>query len=80
MKKQLLNRRKFNGLCAALGSSLPTVNTTIAALSSAPAFAAAPGAASNGARRSVKFRDGVVAPALGQGSARLASGETPASC
>ena len=77
MKKQLLNRRKFNGLCAALGSSLPTVSTTIAALSSAPAFAAAPGAASNGARRTVKFRDGIIVPALGQGSARLGQGRRP---
>ena len=61
MKKRLLSRRKFDGLCAALGSSLPIVSTTIAALSSASAFAAAPGAASNGARRTVKFYDGVVA-------------------
>ena len=80
MKKQLLNRREFNGLCAALGSSLPTVSTTIAALSSAPAFAAAPGAASNGARRTVKFRDGTIVPALGQGSAESRTGETSGSC
>jgi hypothetical protein len=58
-------------------ASLPTVNTTIAALSSAPAFAAAPGVASNGTRRSVKFRDGVVAPALGQGTGGLAQGRRP---
>ena len=77
MKKQLLSRRKFNGLCAALGSSLPTLSTTIAALSSASAFAAAPGAASNGARRTVKFRDGTVVPALGQGSGGLAQGRHP---
>ena len=77
MKKRLLSRRKFDGLCAALGSSLPIVSTTIAALSSASAFAAAPGAASNGARRTVKFYDGVVAPALGQGSAQLGVGRRP---
>ena len=77
MKKQWLSRREFNGLCAALGSSLPTVSAIIAALSSASAFAAAPGAASNGASRTVKFRDGVVAPALGQGSAQLGVGRRP---
>src|SRR5260370_22263221 len=77
MKKQLLSRREFDGLCAALGSSLPTVSTTIAALSSASAFAAAPGAASNGARRTVKFRDGTIVPALGLGSGGLAQGRRP---
>ena len=77
MKKQWLSRREFNGLCAALGSSLPTVSAIIAALSSASAFAAAPSAASNGASRTVKFRDGVVAPALGQGSAQLGVGRRP---
>src|SRR5215831_15751588 len=77
MKKQLLSRREFNGLCAALGSSLSTVSTTIAALSSASAFAAASGAASNGARRTVKFRDGTIVPALGLGSAGLAQGKRP---
>src|SRR5262245_7986344 len=71
MKKQLLSRREFNGLCAALGSSLPTVGTTIAALSSASAFAAAPGASSNSERHTVKFRDGTIVPALGLGSAGL---------
>jgi diketogulonate reductase-like aldo/keto reductase len=77
MKKQLLSRREFNGLCAALSSSLPTVNTTIASLSSASAFAAVPGAASNGARRTVKFRDGTIVPALGLGSGGLAQGRRP---
>ena len=75
MKKQLLNRREFNGLCAALGSSLPAASTTIAALSSASAFGAATGAASNGAGRTVKFRDGIIVPALGQGSLILAQGK-----
>ena len=74
MKKQLLSRREFNGLCAAFSSALPTIGTSIASLSSASAFAAAPGAASNGAKRTVKFRDGVLAPALGQGSAQLGVG------
>jgi len=74
MHKQLLSRREFNGLCAAVGSSLPAVSTMIAALSSASALAAATGAASNGAGRTVKFRDGTTVPALGQGSWHLAQG------
>jgi diketogulonate reductase-like aldo/keto reductase len=77
MNKQLLSRRKFNGLCAALGSSLPAVSAMFAALSSASALTAATGAASNGAGRTVKFHDGTIVPALGQGSARLAQGRHP---
>src|SRR5436190_13351358 len=77
MNQQLLSRREFNGLCSALGSSLATVSATIAALPSASAFAAVPGAASNSARRTVKFRDGTVVPALGLGSGGLAQGRRP---
>src|SRR6266550_4253198 len=68
MNKQLLNRREFNGLCVALGSSFFSVGTMIMALSSASARAATP---------MVKFRDGTIAPALGQGSANLAQGRHP---
>ena len=64
MNQQLLSRREFNGLCAAL----PAVSATIVALSSTSAFAADTGAASNGAGRTVKFPDGTIVPALGQGS------------
>jgi diketogulonate reductase-like aldo/keto reductase len=77
MNRQLLNRREFNGFCAALGSSLPGVGATFAALSGASALAAATGVASNGAARTVKFRDGTVVAALGQGSWRLAQGRHP---
>src|SRR5450830_301281 len=77
MNKQLLSRREFNGLCAALGTSLPTVSATFAALSSASALAAATGATSNGVGRTVKFLDGTIVPALGQGSAQLAQGRHP---
>jgi diketogulonate reductase-like aldo/keto reductase len=72
MNKQLLSRRQFNRLCAALASSLPAVSTTIAGLSSVSAFAFAPGA-----RRTVKFIDGTIVPALGQGTAGLAEGRRP---
>jgi diketogulonate reductase-like aldo/keto reductase len=62
----MLNRREFGGLCVAL-SSLGTS-------SSALAF----DAASTSAGRTVKFRDGAVVPALGQGSWHLAQGRHPA--
>ena len=63
---RLLNRREFNGLCVALGSfATPT---------GAAALDAAAGAALTGAGRTVKFRDGTVVPALGQGSAGLGKG------
>jgi diketogulonate reductase-like aldo/keto reductase len=68
MNKQLLNRREFNGLCVALGSSLSSGGTMIVALSSASARAATP---------TVKFPDGTIVSALGQGSAGLAQGRHP---
>src|SRR6266849_8049604 len=68
MNKQLLNRREFNGLCVALGSSFFSVCTMVVALSSAAARAATP---------TVKFHDGTIVPALGQGSANLAQGRRP---
>ena len=61
----LLSRREFTGLSAAVGSFVTS--------SGALALDAAPGVA-----RTVKFRDGTVVPALGQGSARLAQGRHPA--
>src|SRR5450759_3298360 len=74
--KQLLNRREFSGLCAALSASLPAVSAMIAALTGASALAAT-GAAPNGAGRTVKFHDGTIVPALGQGSWHLAQGKHP---
>jgi diketogulonate reductase-like aldo/keto reductase len=65
---KVLNRRDFNGLCVALGSSLSSVGTMSVALSSASARAAS---------LTVKFRDGTMVPALGQGSANLAQGRYP---
>ena len=62
-----LNRREFNGLCAAFGS--------FATASGASALDAASGAAPTG--RTVKFRDGTVVSALGQGSAGLGKGKHP---
>ena len=57
MSKQRLSRRQFNRLCAAVGSSLSAISATVA-LPGAPAF-------------EVKFRDGTIVPALGQGSMRV---------
>jgi Aldo/keto reductase family len=68
MNKQLLNRRQFNGLCVTLGSSFYSVGTMVVALSSASTRAATP---------TVKFADGTIVPALGQGSAGLAQGRHP---
>ncbi len=64
-----LTRREFNGLCLTLG--------WFAAPTRAAALEAVTGAASNGAGRTVRFRDGSVVPALGQGSARLGKGKHP---
>jgi diketogulonate reductase-like aldo/keto reductase len=65
----LLNRREFNALCVAL-SSLVT--------SSGASALDATGVVSTSAERTVKFRDGTVVPALGQGSWHLAQGRHPA--
>jgi diketogulonate reductase-like aldo/keto reductase len=67
MNEQLLNRREFNRLWVTLGSSLASVGT-IGTLSSESARAATP---------TVKFPDGTIIPALGQGSAGLAQGRHP---
>jgi diketogulonate reductase-like aldo/keto reductase len=77
MNKQLLSRREFNRLCAAVGSSLPACSAMIAALSSVSALAAATSAASNSVGRTVKFHDGTIVPALGQGSWHLGQGRHP---
>ena len=52
----LLDRRKFNGLCATLGTSLPSVSAMFTELLGSPALAAAPVEAPNGAARTVKPR------------------------
>jgi diketogulonate reductase-like aldo/keto reductase len=65
---RLLNRREFNGLCVALSSLVTLLGAS--ALDAATA-------ASTSAERSVKFRNGTVAPALGQGSWHLAQARHP---
>ena len=63
-----MNRRGFAGLCVALGASLASAGTIMAALSNASTRAANP---------TVKLRDGAIVPALGQGSANLAQERRP---
>jgi diketogulonate reductase-like aldo/keto reductase len=65
-----VSRREFNRLSVALGS--------LVLLSSASTLRAATDVASTGAGRTVKFRDGTIVPALGQGSWHLAQGRHPA--
>jgi diketogulonate reductase-like aldo/keto reductase len=65
----LLSRREFNGLCATLSSLVTS--------SGASALDAATGVAPTAAARTVKFRDGTIVPALGQGSAGLGKGRHP---
>ncbi len=62
----LLNRREFSGLCVAFGS-----------LTAASVLDANSSTASITAGRTVKFRDGTVVPALGQGSAGIGKGKRP---
>jgi diketogulonate reductase-like aldo/keto reductase len=64
----LLNRREFNELCGALGSFA----------SGALIFDAATAVASNGRALTVKFRDGTIVPAIGQGSWHIGQGRHPA--
>jgi diketogulonate reductase-like aldo/keto reductase len=66
--QRLLNRREFNRFGVALGSALVSAGTMIAALSRASARAAT---------STVKFPDGTIVPAIGQGSANLAQGRHP---
>ena len=65
----MLNRREFNAICVTISSFVTP--------SGPSALHAATGLAPTGAGRSVKFRDGTVVSALGQGSARLAHGRHP---
>jgi diketogulonate reductase-like aldo/keto reductase len=66
--KQLLDRRDFNWLGVALASTLSSAGTMIVALSSRPARVAS---------ATIRFPDGAIVPALGQGSAGLGQGRHP---
>jgi len=68
MDKHLLSRRQFNARCAAFALSLPALSAT-GWTQPAPA---AP------ARRTVRFPDGAVVPAVGQGTWHLGQDRHPA--
>jgi diketogulonate reductase-like aldo/keto reductase len=63
---RLLCRREFNELCAALGS--------LVSLSGALTLDAATAGAAAGTARTVRFRDGTIVPAIGQGSWHIGQG------
>ena len=70
-----LNRRELTARLLTFSLAVPTVAT----MAAAPSAGAAPasGVVANEPGRTVKFHDGTVAPALGQGSARLGQGRHP---
>ena len=74
---QLLARREFHQRCLALGSCLPPMSGMFAALATNAAVAATNGDSSSSEEYTVKFRDGTVVPAVGQGSWHLAQGRHP---
>src|SRR5262249_24983470 len=76
LNNRLPSRREFNGFCTTLGSSLLAVGA-IAALSGASPLDVGTSVTSNDAGRTVKFPDGTVVPALGQGSWHLGEGRHP---
>jgi len=77
MAVDIARRRFISALGGAALGSLPVASAMVAALSSASAVAAVTGAAANGVGRTVKFHDGTVVPALGQGSWHLGQGRHP---
>ena len=76
MNKHLLNRRQVGARCAALGLSLPAASAMLAG--QANAQVPGTGAASQPAGRTVKFPDGRIVTALGQGSWHLGQSRHPA--
>jgi diketogulonate reductase-like aldo/keto reductase len=72
----LLSRRQFSARCAAFGLSLPALGAVLAVQPSARVLAAT-GETSEIAGRTVRFPDGTVVPALGQGAWHLGQGRHP---
>jgi diketogulonate reductase-like aldo/keto reductase len=75
--KRLISRRQFNELCVAIGSAISPLSGLLATLSSGPTVAATSGDFSNQERHTVKFPNGTIVPAVGQGSWHLAQGRHP---
>ena len=70
-----LNRRELSERLLTFSLAVPTIVTMAAAPSAGETPAS--GATPNAPERTVKFHDGAVVPALGQGSARLGQGRHP---
>jgi hypothetical protein len=67
----MISRREFNRFGAAFGLTLPTISAMNEIVSNAAALAAGVDAAGKGPARTVKFPNGTIVPALGQGSWNL---------
>jgi diketogulonate reductase-like aldo/keto reductase len=78
MSKHRLDRRRFSALCATVGLSLPTSGAIIATISDEPALARGAGAATSASGRTVRFPNGTIVPAVGQGTWHLGQGRHPA--
>lgn len=76
MSTHRLDRRRFNALCA--GLSLPTVGAIIATISGQSALAQGVGAPKSAATRTVRLPNGIIVPAVGQGTWHLGQGRHPA--
>ena len=74
MSKHLLSRREFNVGCAALGVSLPALTARALATTTATTGTNAPAQA---AARTVRFPNGTVVPAVGQGAWHLGQDRHP---
>jgi diketogulonate reductase-like aldo/keto reductase len=79
MNKHLLGRRQFSTFCATVGLSLPFAGAAMTALSGVSALAEDKSAPPEAAGRTVKLPNGIVVPAIGQGSWHLGQGRHPAS-
>jgi diketogulonate reductase-like aldo/keto reductase len=76
MKKHVLSRRQFNAQCAAFALTLPAFNA-LARADQAAATSSAAAAAPATARRTVRFPDGTVVPAVGIGTWHLGQDRHP---
>jgi diketogulonate reductase-like aldo/keto reductase len=76
MKKHVLSRRQFNAQCAAFALTLPAISA-LARADQATATSSAAAAAPATARRTVRFPDSTVVPAVGIGTWHLGQDRHP---
>src|SRR6516164_3581354 len=72
MNRHLLDRRQFNALCSAAGLLFPAAGVMTGAQSGVSVLAA------DSPPRTVRFQNGIVVPAIGQGSWHLGQQRHPA--